>query len=175
VAESAYPGVRIESSGELLRRVAPGGKVLASDEAPGSEAFKPNPAASAFQPARRNTRDNGGLSTKRESEDPETAYWQYLKAAGDPGSRWAYGVWGFTVGQADSLQLPAFDDSGINDLPQRHATVWFPMPADISNAKLKLMHDVIAESLLEHAIAHGCLYRPEDPHADARSLQVPTR
>lgn len=154
----------------MLRRVAPLAKSKGAQPEPGTEAFKPDPSVSAFAPGGRNSRDMGGLSTKRQAEDPEVAYWTYLKTA--PGKRLALGTWGFRVQQADDLNLPSFDDGGIDDEhPENHATVWFPMPKDVSNARLKREHDRLAEDLRSCALQHGCLFRPIDPFADARSLE----
>lgn len=170
-----YPGVRLTGGAELLRRVAhlAKGKYV-ENAAPGSEAFKPNPAASAFKPGGRNSRDNGGLSTKRAVEDPQAAYWAYLQSADPPGSRLALGTWGFKVVEAGTLELPCHDDGGIEGRPENHATVWFPMPpaSELSTAQLRLRHDRLAEELRTFALAHGCLYRPEDPVADAKSLET---
>jgi hypothetical protein len=156
----------------MLRRVAPPGKSkVSAGHEPGSEAFKPSPESAAFRPGGRKSRDNGGLSTKRAAEDPKVAYWKYLRSARPPGSRQALGTWGFTVGQAQSVDLPAHDDGGLDDdHPENHATVWFPMPTELPNARLKLLHDRKAEDLLTFALANGCLFQPDDPEEDARSL-----
>lgn len=165
----------------MLRRVAPGGKskgVIVS--VPGSEAFKPRPAppdpsAEAFKPGGRKSHDNGGLSTKRAVEDPKDAYWAYLRSAKPPGGRLALGTWGFKVGESDSLELPSYGDGGTGEAhPENHATVWFPMPTDLSTREFKLLHDRIAEDLRTFALAHGCLFRSNDPEADARSLRTET-
>ena len=163
----------------MLRRVAPGGKTKGGDGTPGSEAFKPDtkgdPGAGAFIPGGRGSHDNGGLSTKREAEAAEAAYWAYLHAADPPGSRWALGTWGFTVGEAGSLYLPAFDDAGIDEArPANHATVWFPMPDELSRRDLKLLHDRLAEELRRFALSRDCLHRPDDPLQDAESLSART-
>ncbi|WP_370501158.1 hypothetical protein NWT09_13175 [Mycolicibacterium sp. jd] len=157
--------------------MAPGGKTKGTAGTPGAEAFKPpltaEPAAAAFTPGGRGSHDNGGLSTKREAEHPEAAYWAYLHAADPPGSRWALGTWGFEVGEAESLELPSFDDGGFDaERPQHHATVWFPMPEELSRRELKLLHDRLAEELRKFALGHGCLHRPEDPLTDAASLRT---
>ncbi|WP_142926246.1 hypothetical protein [Mycobacterium marinum] len=171
-----YPGVRLTEKAEMLRRVAPLAKGKgAVNSTPGSEAFKPDPAAAAFKPGGRGSRDNGGLSTKRAAEDPQVAYWAYLKSADPPGGRLALGTWGFKVGEADELKLPSFDDGGTDcDHPENHATVWFPMPpsTEVSNTQLRLRHDRLAEELLKCALTNGCLYRPSDPWADAQSLKT---
>ncbi|ORA96926.1 hypothetical protein BST30_28020 [Mycobacterium mantenii] len=99
-------------------------------------------------------------------------YWAYLRSSKTPGARKALGTWGFTVGEADSLQLPCYDDAGIDDAhPENHATVWFPMPSELSRKKLKLLFDRLALELRKFALQHKCLFRAEDPEADARSLQ----
>jgi hypothetical protein len=177
VSAPEYPGVRLTLGNELLRRVAPLGKSKgAVVSTPAAEAFKPDPPVAAFKPGGRNSRDNGGLSTKRAITDPEAVYWAYLHSAKEPGSRVALGTWGFKVCEADSLDLPSFDDGGIDDdHPENHATVWFPMPTELSTKKLKLLHDRIAEDLRNFALVHGCLFRPNDPEADARSLQATAR
>lgn len=170
---SEYPGVRLTDEAEMLRRVAPVAKGKGGIEGnPGSGAFKPDPGAGAFKPRGRNSRDNGGLSTKRAAEDPEDAHWAYLRSTDEPGSRIALGTWGFKVGESDSLSLPSYDDGGIDDEhPENHATVWFPMPADLSTTKLKLLHERLANDLRDFALQHGCLFRAKDPEADALSLK----
>jgi hypothetical protein len=156
---------------ELLRRVAPGGKTKGL--IPGSGAFKPELTSAALQPGGRNSHDKGGLSTKREAEHPRDAYWAYLKSAKSPGSRMAIGTWGFKVGEASGLELPVHDDAGIDDEhPENHATVWFPMPTDVSTQQLRTIHERIADDLLNFALGHGCLFEPDDPLADARSLET---
>jgi hypothetical protein len=176
VSSPEYPGVRLTDKAEMLRRVVPLGKSKAGvASVPGSEAFKPEPETGAFRPGGRGSRDNGGLSTKRAVEDPEFAYWAYLRSANPPGSRLALGTWGFKVGEADELDLPSYDDGGIDEKhPENHATVWFPMPADLPNKQLKLRHDRLAEGLRAFALKHGCLFRSNNPEADARSLQTTT-
>lgn len=177
MSEQNYPGVLLTGKAELLRRVAPGGKSKgASNTTPGSEAFKPAPAPStaAFKPGGKGSHDNGGLSTKREVEDPKDAYWAYLRSATPPGGRTAIGTWGFTVGEADSIGLPSYDDGGTEEAhPKNHATVWFPIPPTLSNRELKLLFDRLAEDLLNFALGHKCLFRPDDPEEDARSLREP--
>lgn len=176
MADAGYPGIRLVEQTELLRRVAPGGKAKGQDKLPGSGAFKPDPASQpgseAFKPGGRNSRDNGGLSTKRQAEEPAAAYWAYLHAADPPGSRWALGTWGFKVGEADSADLPSYDDGGHGTNPENHATVWFPMPTELSSTRLRLLHDQKAEDLRSFALEHGCLYRPDDPEADAESIRT---
>lgn len=183
VTQAEYPGILLTEGEELLRRVVPPGKAQRTvgnkPSTPGAEAFKPElePTAAAFQPGGRNSHDNGGLSTKREAEDPKDTYWAYLQVAEPPGSRTAVGTWGFKVGEANVLALPAYDDGGVDDdHPENHATVWFPMPerAAVSNARLKLLHDRIADDLRKYALAHGCLFWAEDPEADAKSLETTT-
>jgi len=177
VSSPAYPGVQLNDKAELLRRVAPLGKSKGFvADTPGSEAFKPGPQAAAFKPGGRGSNDNGGLSTKREVEDPKIAYWAYLRSARPPGSRLALGTWGFKVGETDSLDLPSYDDGGIDDdHPENHATVWFPMPAEWSNKQLKLCHDRLAEDLRSFALEHGCLFRSNNPEDDARSVRTPSK
>lgn len=176
MSPSVYPGVILTNQREVLRRVAPGGKSKGLAGTPGAEAFKPppnaDPGAVAFTPGGRGSHDSGGLSTKREAEDPEAAYWAYLHAADPPGSRWALGTWGFEVGEAETLQLPSYDDGGVDaERPENHATVWFPMPDELSRRELKLLHDRLAEDLRSFALARGCLHRPADPMNDAASLR----
>lgn len=173
-----YPGTRLTDRKELLRRVAPLGKSkgVGDSGTPAAAAFKPepkgDPGGDAFMPGGRGSHDNGGLSTKRAAETPEDAYWAYLRSAREPGGRLARGTWGFTVGEADDLELPGFDDGGIDDAhPVNHATVWFPMPPEPFRQKLKLLHERLADDLPSHALKHGCLYRPDDPVADAKSLE----
>lgn len=165
-----HPGRRLGEPDELLRRVVPIGK--STSGRPGADAFKPDPTTGAFQPGGRNSRDNGGLSTKREAQHPAVAYWEYLRCSTPPGSRQAIGTWGFKVSEAHSLEgLDCRGDAGIDGNPEHHATVWFPMPEQQSKAKLKLRHEQIAEGLLRFALANDCLYRAADPAADAASLQ----
>ncbi|OBF17202.1 hypothetical protein A5725_24600 [Mycobacterium kubicae] len=174
MTSSQYPGKRLNDKPELLRRVVPLAKSkIGVSDAPGSEAFKPQIQASAFRPGGRGSHDNGGLSTKRAAEEPSDAYWAYLRSAKPPGGRLALGTWGFTVGEADSLQLPAYDDGGLDEAhPENHATVWFPMPPEESNKQLKLRFDRLAEELRKFAERHGCLFKPANPEADARSLRT---
>ena len=81
-------------------------------------------------------------------------------------------MWGFCVSEADELDLPSYSDQHIDGLPENHATVWFPMPTEPTNRELALQHELLAEGLLQYALAHGCLYRPDDPQADAESLKT---
>lgn len=142
---------------------------------PEASAAAAEPGAAVFQPGGRKSLDQGGLSTKRAAEDPEAAYWAYLRSAEPPGDRTALGTWGFQVGEAKSLDLPSYDDGGIDEAhPPNHATVWFPMPTDLSNKELKLLHERLANGLRTFALAHGPLFRPSDPDADAYSLRPST-
>lgn len=153
-----FVGSIIDADDEVLRRVVPAAKAKWLAYEPGSNAFKPRPEAGAFQPGGRKSRDNGGLSTKRGHESPESAFAAYCRGSDPP--REAIGTWGISVSEAGTLELPAYADGGVDGNPEFHATVWFPNPAAMSNRECRVAYEALAEGLLQYALARGSLFRP---------------
>ncbi|MBM4516556.1 hypothetical protein GS876_23535 [Rhodococcus hoagii] len=173
VLDDRIEGEPITTADEVLRRVVPLGKSKASEPAVGafipsvntsSTASAPvpspgpigggemNPTTSAFIPSGPGSRDNGGLSTHRECKPAREAYEDYISE-----DRAAIGTWGFPVDAARRQDLPVFDDGGIDDRPETHATVWFP---DVSNEPKRSRRAIYERLGLELHNAATCLYRP---------------
>lgn len=153
-------GEPISDTGEMLSRVA--ARQKNKETGPSIATF--HPSKSTFVPGQE---DNGGLSTKRPSQAPEAAYKEFVAGKAE---REAIGVYGVTVGeykhagQLAGHELPVHDDGEIGSNPAHHASVWYPVAAELTKSAKRTLYERIAKNVLEYAKRDGrCLFRPESP------------
>lgn len=110
------------------------------------------PGISNFKPT---DQDAGALSTRREEITAQGAYEAHIAT----GLR-SLGTWGVTVEEADSLDLPAYDDAGIGGSPDYHVSIRFPEP-DNRRAVERLAKEL--HTFASNRGENGWLYRaPND-------------
>jgi hypothetical protein len=112
------------------------------------------PTSQAFK---RTAQHDHTLSVMRQYVGAKVAYDRHV-AAGLQSS----GTWGISVAECTSVDLDAFDDSGLPDTPQGHVSIPFGIPEGAQGRK---RIEKQAKYLKDCAIARGCLYAPPPPGA----------
>jgi hypothetical protein len=104
---------KLEARGETLyHQVHP--LQVAEDGLPWVKSFMPN------------STDDDLMSTRRESIGGKRAYDEYVAMTDDDGKPLeSIGSWAFTVGDVLDSSLVVFDDAGLDDQPEGHASVDF--------------------------------------------------
>jgi hypothetical protein len=128
-------GEKLEDSDQLLwRQVRPEW----CDDGLSYQGFKPG------------SRDGKRLSTSQSSLiSARAAYERHTQEYGRPSG----GTWAISVGEAEEATVPAYDDGGIGDLPEDHASLYFGKKSrsQIKSAAMRLA--VFADE-------RGCQYDP---------------
>lgn len=117
------------------------------------------PGKSNFIPT---NEDGGALSTRREAMGAKAAY----EASVRDGFA-SVGTWAVTVAEAHQLELPTHDDEAVDGNPPFHASVHF---RDLSRKQIEKR----ALKLHEHAMSHGCKYRPPTSESTTSSTSQPS-